>query len=51
VANLRFRAVVSLAAVDRVRLDTGDVYAVVGVWRERAEHGGWQTVCSLSGVY
>jgi hypothetical protein len=50
--RLRFRHVVALAAVDRVRVkETEDVYAVVGVWRERAEHGGWVTVCDLSGTY
>jgi hypothetical protein len=48
-ATLRFRTLVVLAAVDRVRIkETGDVYSVTGVWRERAENNGWQTVCSLS---
>ncbi|AMV23420.1 Phage head-tail joining protein [Gemmata sp. SH-PL17] len=48
-AVLRFRHLVKLAAVDRVRIkETGDVYAVVGIWRERAESGGWQTVCALA---
>lgn len=47
--RLLFRHLVTLAAEDRVRLkDTGDVYSVVGVWRERHPSGrGWQTVCSL----
>ena len=51
-ARVRFRNVVPVAAADRVRLEAeGEVYAVAGVWRERAEHGGWQTVVSLSGPY
>lgn len=50
--QVRFRAVAAIEAVDRLKiLATGDVYAVVGVWRERAEDGGWQTVVSLSGTY
>lgn len=49
--RLRFRCVVDLAAVDRVKLqETDDVYAVVGVWRDRAKEGrGWQTVADLAG--
>lgn len=49
---LRFRGVATIEAVDRVRIEaTGEVYAVSGVWTERAEHGGRQTVCSLTGLY
>lgn len=48
----RFRNEVSIEAVDRVAvLPGGAVYAVVGVWTERAEHGGRQTVIALSGTY
>jgi head-tail adaptor len=50
--TIRFRKVVTIAAVDRVIvLPEGDVYAVVGTWRERAEDGGWQTLAALSGTY
>ncbi len=50
-ATIRFRHLVTIAPVDRVATkDTGDVYAVVGVWRERSECGGWQTVCSLASI-
>lgn len=49
--RLRFRHLVTLAAVDRVTLkETADTWAVVGVWRERSECGGWQTVCSLASI-
>lgn len=49
--TLRFREVVTLAAIDKVRFkDTGDEYTVTGVWTERrAEGNGSQTVCTLSG--
>lgn len=48
--TLRFRHVVPLEAVDRVRLkETGDEFGVTGVHKERSESGGWQTVCSLIG--
>lgn len=50
-ATLRFRGAAVIEAVDRVRIEaTGEVYAVAGVWHERAEHGGRQTVCSLTGI-
>jgi hypothetical protein len=46
---LRFRHRVTVAAFDRVRVkETGDVYGVTGLWTERAEDGGWQTVCTLA---
>lgn len=49
---VKFRNEVAIEAVDRVKvLPAGDVYAVVGVWSERAEHGGRQTVVALSGKY
>ncbi|HEY1191938.1 MAG TPA: hypothetical protein VGE74_30185 [Gemmata sp.] len=47
---LRFRHVVTVAAVDHVRLkDTGDEFAVLGVWRERVTDGGrgFQTVALI----
>lgn len=48
--TLRFRTLVTLAAVDHVYIAEAEAeYAVTGVWKERAECGGWQTVCSLSG--
>lgn len=47
--RLRFRHLVTLAAVDRVRLkESDDVWCVVGLWRERSECGGWQTVALLA---
>lgn len=47
---LRFRHLVTLEAVDRVRLKaTGAEYGVTGIHRERTAAGGWQTVCSLVG--
>lgn len=47
--QIRFRHLVTVAAVDRVRVrETGDVYGVTGVWRERDESGGWQTLCTLA---
>lgn len=48
--QLRFRHQIPLAATDRVRLkDSGDVWCVVGVWRERCTDApGWQTVCTLA---
>lgn len=48
--QVRFRHEVELTAVDHVYLEeAGDEYAVTGVWRERSECGGFQTVCSISG--
>ncbi len=48
--RLRFRTLVSLEAIDHIYLtESGKEYAVVGVWSERAENGGMQTVCNLSG--
>ncbi len=48
--RLRFRHLITLAAIDHVVIEeTGDEYAVTGIWRERSECGGWQTVCSISG--
>lgn len=48
--RLRFRHEITLEAVDHVKIeDTSDEFAVTGVWRERSECGGWQTVCSLAG--
>lgn len=47
--QLRFRHTVTIAAVDRLRVkDSQEEYGVTGVWRERAEDGGWQTVVSLA---
>lgn len=48
--RLRFRHAVALEATDHVYLEEiGEEYAVKGVWRERAESGGWQTVCAIGG--
>lgn len=48
--TLRFRCLVPVDAVDQIRIvETGNVYAVVGVWQERSrDGGGLQTVCALS---
>jgi hypothetical protein len=48
--RLRFRTLVTLLPIDHVYLtELAAEYAVAGVWKERAECGGWQTVCNLSG--
>lgn len=48
--RVRFRHQVTLAAVDHVKLvETGEEFAVAGVWRERAGATGWQTVCNIVG--
>lgn len=48
--RLRFRHLITLNAVDHVHLnDIGAEYAVTGVWSERSECGGFQTVCSIAG--
>lgn len=48
--RVRFRTLVTLLATDHVYVtESGDEYAVAGVWKERAEGGGWQTVANLSG--
>lgn len=50
-ATIRFRHLVTVAAVDRLATkETGSVYAIVGVWRERSECGGWQTVCAVASI-
>lgn len=47
--RLRFRTLAAVAPIDRVRLkEFNEVYSVLGVWRERSEQGGWQTVCDVS---
>ncbi|MES2208587.1 MAG: phage head closure protein [Chloroflexota bacterium] len=46
---IRFRHAVTLAAVDRVKID-GETYTVTGVWSERSEIGrGLQTLATLVG--
>lgn len=50
VMRLRFRHEVALEAVDHVFVEEfGAEYAVTGVWLERSECGGWQTVCAIAG--
>lgn len=46
--RLKFRHEIPLTPADRVRFkDRGTVYAIVGVWKERAPNGrGLRTVCS-----
>lgn len=45
----RFRHLVTIAGVDRVRVvETGDAYNVTAVWKER-DGTAWVTVCSLAG--
>lgn len=46
--RLKFVHLVPLTANDRVRLkERGEVFAIIGAWRERVEGGrGFRTVCS-----
>ncbi len=48
--TIRFRHLVDLASVDKIRLKaTGQVFSVGPVWRERAEGNRFRTVCQVVG--